>query len=267
MRTMQGKLFRYCIIAICAAVVANGCMLDRRIIISPGTVVPGQYCPGDTLVASYDFLRFAGGVCTPRAGSPGECSTAAPTVTMTSTPALFPPTTLQAYQNSVSFTASGDRVDVGFAYGATSVFIPPSTPLLNVRDHTESATRFVDNLDTPLPHMGNCARGLVPPTYAPVMVPRSSPALGLTSICNPASNGVTVNLTVSTDVPGESFSTTLTAGNCLNPTAPGVPAFVSRATVISAAPLGLLCPSGGDGSTGPQPLAPPLSTVVRQACR
>ena len=94
-----------------------------------------------------------------------------------------------------------------------------------------------------------------------------APALGLTSICNPASNGVTVNLTVSTDAPGESFSTTLSPGSCLNPAAPGVPAFVSRATVINAAPLGLLCPSGGDGSTGPQPLAPPLSTVVRQACR
>lgn len=267
MRTLQGKLFRYCTIAVCAAVVANGCMLDRRPIVSPGTVVPGQYCPGDTLTASYDFLRFTDGVCTPRAGSPDECTTAAPTVTMTSTPALFPPTTRQSYQNSVSFTASGDRVDVGFVYGASAIFVPPSRLLVNVRDHTRSATRFVDNLDTPLPHMGNCARAFVPPTYMPVMVPLASPALGVTSICNPASNGATVNLTVSTDVPGESFSTTLSPGSCLDPTGPGVPAFVSRATVISASPMGLLCPTGGDGSTEPQPVAPPLTTVVRQACR
>ncbi len=267
MRTHQGKLFRYCTIAVCAAVVANGCMLDRRPIFSPGTVVPGQYCPGDTLVASYDFLRFAGGVCTPRAGSPSECSTAAPTVTMTSTPALFPPTTLQSYQNSVSFTASGDRVDVGFVYGTGSIFVPPSTLLVNVRDHTESATRIIGTVETTLPHMGNCARGFAVPTYAPVVVPRSSPSLGLTSICNPTSNGVTVDLTISSDAPGESFSTTLSPGSCLDPTAPGVPAFVSRATVINAAPRGLLCGPGGDGATMPQPIAPPLSTAVRQACR
>ncbi len=265
MRTLQGKLFRYCTIAACAAVVANGCMLDRRPILSPGTVVPGQYCPGDTLVASYDFLRFAGGVCTPRAGSPSECTTAAPTVTMTSTPALFPPTTLQSYQNSVSFTASGDRVDVGFVYGAGSIFVPPSTLLVNVRDHTESATRIIGAVETTLPHMGNCARGFVPPTYAPVLVPGTSPGLGLTQVCNP--NGVPVNLTLSTDAPGESFTAMLAPGECIDTGAPGVPAFAARARMISAAPLGLMCGPGGDGSTSPQPVAPPLSTLVRQACR
>ena len=267
MRTLQGKLFRYCTIAACAAVVANGCMLDRRPILSPGTVVPGQYCPGDTLVASYDFLRFAGGVCTPRAGSPSECTTAAPTVTMTSTPALFPPTTLQSYRNSVSFTASGDRVDVGFVYGAGSIFVPPSTLLVNVRDHTESATRIIGAVETTLPHMGNCARGFAVPTYMPVIVPRTSPSLGLTSICNPASNGATVDLMVSTDAPGESFSTTLSPGSCFDTSGPGVPAFVTRGTLISAAPRGRICGSGGDGMGAAQPIAQPLSTVVRQACR
>ncbi len=267
MRTLQGKLFRYCIIAVCAAVVANGCMLDRRPIISPGTVVPGQYCPGDTLVASYDFLRFAGGVCTPRAGSPSECTTAAPTVTMTSTPALFPPTTLQNYRNSISFTASGDRVDVGFVYGAGSTFVPPSTLLVNVRDHTQSATRIIGAVETTLPHMGNCARGFVPPTYAPVLVPGASPNLGLTQVCNPASNNATVNFTLSTDTPGESFSAMLTPGACQALGAPGIPAFASRARMISVAPAGLMCGSGGDGTTTPQPIASPLSTLVSQACR
>ena len=267
MHTLQGKLFRYCTIAACAAVVANGCMLDRRPILSPGTLVPGQYCPGDTLVASYDFLRFAGGVCTPRAGSPSECTTAAPTVTMTSTPALFPATTRQSYQNSVSFTASGDRVDVGFVYGAGSIFVPPSTLLVNVRDHTRSATRIIGTVDTTLPHMGHCARGFAVPTYAPVEVPGTSPGLGVTQVCNPASNPVSVNLTLSTDMPGESFSATLAPGDCLDTSAPGVPAFASRAHMVSVAPLGLMCGPGGDGTTMPQPPAPPLSTLVRQACR
>ena len=268
MRTLQGKLFRYCTIAVCAAVVANGCMLNRTVPAAPGMLVPGQYCPGDTLTASYDFLRYNDGMCTPRAGIPDDCVAAAPTGIMTSNPALFPPTTrVDSYQNSIDFVASGDRVEVSFDFDAGAVFIPPARLLTEVLDHTRVATRFVDNLETALPHMGNCARGFVPPTYMPVMVPRTSPSLGLTSICNPTSNGVTVNLMVSTDTPGESFSTTLTPGNCLNPTGPGVPAFVSRGTLISAAPLGLMCGPGGDGSTSPQPIAPPLSTSVRQACR
>lgn len=268
MRILQGKLFRYCIIATCAAVVANGCMLNRTAILpAPGTLVPRQYCPGDTLTASYDLLRFAGGACTPRDGRPDECTTAAPTVTMTSTPTLFPPTTLQSYQNSIDFTASGDRVDVGFAYGATAIFIPPTTLLTDIRDHTASATRIVGTVDTTLPHMGHCSRSFVPPTYAPVEVPGTSPGLGLTNICNPASNGATVNLVLSTDAPGETFPVTLAPGDCFDTGAPGVPAFVARARMISASPMGLLCPSGGDGTTMPLPSAPPFSTVVRQACR
>ena len=267
MRTFQSKLFRYCTIAACAAVVANGCMLDRRPIVSPGTLVPGEYCPGDTLIASYDFLRFAGGTCTPRAGAPDECATLAPSVTMTSTPALFPPATRQSYQNSVSFTASGDRIDVGFAYGTGSVFIPPSTWLVNVRDHTETARRIIGSIDSTLPHMGECARGFAVPTYAPVMVPGASPNLGLTQVCNPAGNNATVNLTLSTDAPGESFSVTLAPGACQATSAPGVPAFAARARMISVAPAGLMCGPGGDGTTTPQPAAPPLSTLVRQACR
>ncbi len=267
MRTLQGKLFRYCTIAACAAVVANGCMLDRRPILSPGTIVPEQYCPGDTLVASYDFLRFADGVCTPRAGSPDECTTAAPTVTMTGTPALFPPTTRQSYQNSVSFAASGDRVDVGFVYGASAIFVPPSTLLVNVRDHTESATRITGAVETTLPHMGNCARGFAVPTYAPVMVPGLSPGLGLTQICNPAANTVPVNLTLSTDTPGESFSITLARGECRDTSAPGMPPFAAQVRMIGISPVGLMCGPGGDGTTTPRPAPPPLSTLVQQACR
>jgi hypothetical protein len=267
MSSLPGKAFRFCAIAACSVIVANGCMLDRRPIVSPGTVVPAEYCPGDTLTASYDFLRFAGGVCTPRAGAPDECTTAAPTVTMTSTPALFPPTTLQSYQNSISFAASGDRVDVGFAYGTGSIFVPPSTLLVTVRDNTDSATRIIGTVETVLPHMGSCSRSFVPPSYAPVEVPGTSPGLGLTGVCNPASNGATVNYVLSTDAPGETFSVTLAPGECFGTASPGVPAFVSRARVISAAPVGLLCPSGGDGTTMPLPNAPPLATRVQQACR
>ena len=268
MRTSLNTLVRYCTIAACAVIVANGCMLDRRPIVSPGTLVPGQYCTGDTLTASYDFLRFAGGTCTPRAGADRECVTNAPTVTMTSTPALFPPTTLQSYQNSVSFTASGDRIDVGFVYGTGSVFIPPSTLLLNVRDHTETATRIIGNIDSTLPHLGNCARGFAVPTYAPVLVPTgASPNLGLTRVCNPASNTVSVRVTLGGGATGETFAAALAPGECLDTSAPGVPAFAAAARIIEVAPVGLMCGPGGDGTVEPQPGAPPLSTQVSQACR
>jgi hypothetical protein len=268
MRTFQSKLFRYCTIAVCAAVVANGCMLDRRPILSPGTLVPGEYCPGDTLTASYDFLRFAGGSCTPRAGAPDECTTNAPTVTMTSTPALFPPTTRQSYQNSVSFTASGDRIDVGFVYGTGAVFIAPSTLLVNVRDHTETARRIIGTIDSTLPHLGNCARGFAVPTYAPVLVPPgTSPNLGLTRVCNPASNTVSVRVTLGGGATGETFPAALAPGECLDTSAPGVPAFAAAARIIDIAPVGLMCGPGGDGTIEPQPAAPPISTLVSQACR
>lgn len=268
MPTLQGKLFRYCTIAVCAAVVANGCMLNRTVPTVAGTLVPGQYCPGDTLTASYDFLRYNEGMCTPRAGVPNDCVTAAPTGTMTSNPVLFPPTTrVDSYQNSIDFVASGDRVEVSFDFDAETIFIPPAKLLTEVRDHTRVATRFVDNLDTTLQHMGECPTGLAIPAYMPIIVPRTSPSLGLTAICNPASNGATVDLIVSTGAPGESHPTTLSPGNCFDTSGPGVPTYVTRATLISSAPRGRMCGTGGDGVTSPQPPAPPLLTVVRQACR
>jgi hypothetical protein len=230
-------------------------------------VPPAQYCPGDTLTASYDFLQFAGGTCTPRAGAPDECTTAAPTVRMTSTPALFPATTRQSYQNSIEFVASGDRVDVNFAYGTESVFVPPSTLLTRVRDHTETATRIIGNTDSTLPHIGNCARGMAVPTYMPVTVPGTSPNLGLTRVCNPASNTVSARFTLSGGPTGEPFPVALAPGECLDTSAPGVPASVAGARMIEIAPTGLTCGPGGDGTSAPQPTAPPISTVISQACR
>jgi hypothetical protein len=268
MRTLQSKLFRYCTIAACAVVVANGCMLDRRSIQSPGILVPAQYCPGDTLTASYNFLQYAGGTCTPRAGAPDECTTNAPTVAMTSTPALFPPTTLQNYQNSISFTASGDRVDVGFVYGTSSLFIPPSTLLTNVRDDTESATRITGTLDTTLPHMGNCARGFAVPTYMPAQVPgppRVSGNMRIVEVVNV--NSVPVTFTLSGGATGTPFSQMVGPGGTLRTDMPGVPSDAGDSRMILIAPMGLMCGPGGDGTIEPQPVAPPINTLVRMGCR
>ncbi len=265
MRTTQGTLFRYCAIVASAAIIANGCMLDRRAIISPGTLVPAQYCPGDTLTASYDFLRLAGGTCTPRAGAPDECTTSAPTVTMTSTPLLFPVTSLRSYQNSVGFTASGDRIDVRFAYGTNSVFIPPSTLLTNVIDNTETATRITSPVSTTLPHGSDCV-GLSP-RYFPVEVPRLprfSPNVGLLRVIN--ANGVRVRYRIPSTVVGEpAYTTELDPGDSIDTSMPGVPSGIRGAMVIEATPIGLMC-MPGSGSVDSPPRAPPLNTQVITGC-
>jgi hypothetical protein len=271
MRTLPNTLFRYCTIAVCAVVVANGCMLNRApIVASAGRVEPAQYCPGDTLTASYDFLRFThDGICVPRDGVAMDCERSAPNVTISSSPALFPSVTLRSYVNRVDFPASGDRVDVSFAYGNTNVFIPPTTMLQNVLDNTVTATRIIGALETSLPHMGNCAAGFAVPTYAGVEVgstPAISPNLGLVGICNPASNGVSVNYTLVGAAPGEAYTLTLAPGSCQSTSAPGVPAFAATAQRIDAAPIALMCGPGGNGVTSPQPIAPPLSTLIQRAC-
>ena len=265
MRTAQNKLFRYCTIAACSIIVANGCMLDRRPISSPGRVVPGQYCPGDTLTASYDFLGST--VCTPRAGATGDCVATAPTVTMTSSPSLFPSTTLQSYRNSVMFPASGDRVDVNFFYGTTSVFIPPSALLL-VRDNTASATRITGTIDSTLPHIGNCATGFAVPTYMPAEVPgppRVSGNMRVVEVVN--INSVPVTFTLSGGATGTPFSLTVGPGGTLRTDMPGVPGDIGDSRMISIVPMGLMCGAGGDGTSVPQPVAPPVSTLVRMGCR
>ncbi len=260
MRSLPSTVFRYCTIAICAAIVANGCRLERRPIVSPGRLVPAQYCPGDTLTASYDFLRFD--TCTPRAGSPDECTTAAPTVTMTATPALFPANTRQNYQNSVDFVASGDRVDVGFVYGTETVFIPPATLLGQVRDNTASATRIVGTIDQELMHSGSCS-GTNSPAEIPVGPPRLSPNLRLVQLCNFNSARIRVTLTGSAgDLPPQD----LIPGMCLDTSAPGMVGADSARTV-SVAALDVVGGPYRCTGTANDPISPTLRTVARMACR
>jgi hypothetical protein len=254
------KLVRYSVIAVSAAVVANGCMLDRRPISSPGQLVPAQYCPGDTLTASYDFLRTT--VCTPRAGATGDCVTTAPTVTMTSNPALFPPTTLQSYQNSVMFPASGDRVDVNFAYGTTSVFIPPSVLLL-VRDNTETARRIIGTIDQELIHPGTCS-GANLPAEIPVGPPRLSPNLRLVELCN--FNTVPVIVTLSGGPTGEMPPQTVDPGRCLDTSAPGMIG-ADAARIVSVRPMFVVGGPYMCTGTTADLISPTLRTVARMGCR
>jgi hypothetical protein len=254
------KLVRYSVIAASAAIVANGCMLDRRPIHSPGRLVPAQYCPGDTLTASYDFLATL--TCTPRPGTTGDCVTTAPTVTMTSSPALFPSTTLQSYQNTVSFPASGDRVDVNFFYGTTNVFIPPSA-LLAVRDNTASATRLTGTTEQELIHDGSCSGGNMPAniTLGP---PRLSPNLRLVELCN--FNTIPIEVTLSGSPAGDPPPQRLEPGRCLDTGAPGM-AGADGARMVNVRPLIIVGGPYRCTGTSADPISPTLRTFARMACR
>jgi hypothetical protein len=256
MRTLSNALFRYCAIAACAVIVANGCRLERRPIVSVGRVTPQQYCPGDTLTASYDFLGTD--ACT---GTTDECSARRPTVTLSSTPALFPTETVTAYQHSIPFTAAGDRVDVRFDFPDTAVIIPTSITRGVVPDETRSATRIT----SPLAHGSDCTGGS--PRYFPVEVPRLprySPNVVLLRVIN--ANGVRVRYTIPSAVAGEpAYTTELDPGGMIDTSMPGVPTGIRSATIIEATPLGLIC-TPGSGTVDSPPRAPPLNTQVITGC-
>jgi hypothetical protein len=259
MRTLLNTFVRYCTIAACAVIVANGCRLERRPIIDVGRVAPAQYCPGDTLTASYDFLRAD--TCT---GTPEACDMNRPVVTMSSTPALFPAETVTAYQHSIPFAASGDRVDVRFDFPATEVRIPTTITRGVVPDETQSATRITSPVMTTLAHGSDCTGGI--PRYFPVEVlrlPRFSPNIVLLQVIN--ANGVNVRYRISGTATGEVFETLLTPGGRIDTSMPGVPASIRGATMIEATPIGLVC-TPGSGTVDSPPRAPPLNTQIITGC-
>jgi hypothetical protein len=260
MRTVHSKIIRYCTIAICAAVVANGCRLERRPIINVGRIVPAQYCPGDTLTASYDFLRTD--TCT---GTPDACDMNRPRVTMSSAPALFPAETITAYQHSIPFVASGDSVDVRFDFPDTEVRIPTAITRGVVPDETQRAIRITSPVSTTLPHGSDCSTGA--PRYFPVEVPRLprySPNVGLLLLRN--LNSVPVRYVIFGTATGETYEDTLNPGDTIDTSMPGVPSSIrATATMIEATPMGLIC-IPGSGATDPAPRAPPLNTLVMTGC-
>jgi hypothetical protein len=257
---MHGKLFRFAAISACAVIVANGCRLERRPIIDVGRVVPAQYCPGDTLTASYDFLRTD--TCT---GTPEACDMNRPVVTLSSTPALFPAETVTAYQHSIPFTASGDSVDVRFDFPATEVRIPTAITRGVVPDETQRATRITSPVTSTLAHGSDCTGGM--PRYFPVEVPRLprfSPNVVLLRVIN--ANGVRVRYTITSATVGEPpYTTELDPGGMIDTSMPGVPAGIRGAMVIEATPMGLIC-TPGSGTVDSPPRAPPLNTQVITGC-
>lgn len=268
MKMTARTLFRFGAIAACSAIVATGCVLDRSVI-PPGwgKVTPTQYCAGDTLTASYDFL----GSDSCPAGF--DCSPYLPTVTLTSTPALFPSTALgPAYAGNFSFPASGDSVTLGFHSSANPVTIPTDRfeggsrvfmQRTGVTDVSATARRITTPQTFELTHTGMCAGGSH--AYAagePAPAPNWSPNLRLVDVCN--TNSVAVNITLTGG--GATFSQMVAPGSCLNTTAPGVPAGVDSARVVNVSPL-TPDPFARCSALGPNTPPATLRTVAHMACR
>ena len=136
-----------------------------------------------------------------------------------------------------------------------------------MRDNTASATRIAGTIDTALPHIGNCARGFAAPTYMPVQVPGPPRVSGNMRVVEVVNNSVPVAFTLSGGATGTPFSSVVGPGRSLRTDMPGVPGDIGDSRMISVAPMGLMCEPGGDGTTEPQPAAPPTSTLVRMGCR
>lgn len=271
MRMLQNPWFRGIVITLCSVVVATGCIIERRNLEGPGyaRLEPNNYCPGDTLTASVDFL--GADVCPPDA----SCASFFPVVSLSSTPAAFPPQSITNYTGSVSFTApDADRVSVLFNPDRDSVLIPTAEVRPDGRvfaqreslDQTRVATRIA-MVNRELVHGGMCA-GSTPVNSAQPLpgLPQFSPNLRLTDLCNV--NSVDVVVTLSGGADGTSFTQTMSPGQCLN-AMPGVPASVENARVVEVRPVspapGTRCDSTGTMDNNVPP--PPLRTLARMQCR
>ncbi len=270
MRTLSTTLFRSTAIATCAVIVANGCMLDRRPILAPYTLVPEQYCPGDTLTAGYDFLRELS------CPSGVDCSPFFPKITLSSTPTAFPNTLFQDYRASLPFSAVGDSVGVHFDIdndGAT-ILIPTrnadgtagvSIARENVRDGDKTATKINGTIDTELIHNGMCAGAT--PVNTPISLPgppRLSPNMHLVQVCN--RNSVPIEVTLSGSPSGVGLTQRLNPGDCIDPSGPGMPTGIDGSRVVEARSL-LPDPLTRCSATGPSTPPPALRTLARMGCR
>lgn len=268
-RILEHKLFRCTAIAACSVIVASGCVIERGPLL-PGwaTLEPMEYCPGDTLRASYDLLRSD----TCPAGV--DCSPYFPNVTISSASTTFPATPFRAYTGNVSFTPAGDASTVTFDIDRDNVLIPTDRfeggnrvflQRPSLRDTTLTARRITSMRETTQTHAGMCAGAS--PVNTPAELPgppRISANLRLIGLCN--ANGIAVNVTLSGGAPGVVYSQDLIPGECINTSMPGVPAGIDASRMVEIRPL-IGDPSTRCSATGPSNPPPTLRTLARMACR
>jgi hypothetical protein len=241
-----------------------GCILERGPLTSFQDLTPRTYCPDDTLTASYDFQREL------RCPADVDCSPYHPTVTLTSTPALFPAQALPAgYTGSLNFPASGNSVSVSFTPDRTEVNIPTTEfrdgrRVFAVRNgysipQFRTSTLF-NNEEQSVRNAGNCRN-----EYMPIQTwsaPQYSPRLEANQVCNRDSVPIAFSSVSSTGPSGSEV--TVMPGRC-EPLPPGT----VRPDQIIYRPLvpdlSARCMGSGVASP-PDILARPLNVGILYRC-
>ncbi|MES2670627.1 MAG: hypothetical protein V4673_09455 [Pseudomonadota bacterium] len=270
MPMLQNTWIRYCIIAACSTLVATGCIIERGVLTGPGyaAVAPRNYCPGDPVTASFDFLEDLR--CP--AGLDELCAMTSPTVAMTSEPMLFPAQSIRGYTGNVDFIApDAPSFDVRYNPDRDEVLIPTEefrdgNRVFVGRSSTDRLFRGTKQgpLDRVLAHDGMCAGS--EPINAPQMLPglpEFSPNLALSDLCN--LNPVHVIVTLSGGAIGSPYTQILAPNQCLGDM-PGVPSSTQNARMVDVRPMNM-DPATRCTATGPHMPPPPLRTRVRMQCR
>jgi hypothetical protein len=248
----------------------NGCALPHAEIraTSLGQVAPLNYCPGDTIAATYSLLNATGEACVSRAGM--DCSTIAPTLTMSSSPTAFPTQSFNTLTGGLTFVPTEPRIDVSFALPSSPALVMyPIVDMAGVpkfasqwfSNKTHTVQRIDGEINQALTHNGMCAGST--PVHAPAQIattPMYSPNLRLRTVCN--TNAVPITVTLSG--PAGELSRDLAPGACFGLDEPGVPIEFNTSNVIAARPQAIdpMQCRALEGSAPPQT----LTTRVSLAC-
>ena len=267
----QNRIFRGTLSAIAAGVLlTHGCALPHAPFPGNefGNVSPKKFCPGDTVTASYDLPMDT--ACTSRPGF--DCATIAPPITISSSPAVFPPHTSTALIDSTMFTPTEPRVDVLFSLSTSpatvlypSINAMTGAPQMTAR-HVRNTTRTVERLEgeimQTLTHSGMCNGST--PVHAAAQIadlPEFSPNLEIRQLCN--TSAVPIEATLS-GAAGE-FTRRLSAGECFRLDEPGIPAGLGSARVVGVRSLMVDPTAQCDPLQNPTPPAS-LQTAVTLSC-
>ncbi len=266
-------LTRYSLATIAAGVLmTNGCALPHATLqpVMFGSVAPKNYCPGNTVVASYNLLGTD--TCVSRPGL--DCATIQPTIGINSAPTSFAPASITAFAGRVDFVPTEDNVDVTFSTGSMTgrqVYVYPTvdsagaalTKSTFVRDSTYSIQKINGDVGVELTHSGMCAGST--PTHAPASLPglpQFSSNLRLQQICN--RNSVPINVTISSAA-APPVTVSLMPGECRDPSPPGGSSTIAAGSTVEVQSLAI-DPNAQCNATQGSTLPATLRTAVLMRC-
>jgi hypothetical protein len=220
----------------------NGCVPPHAV--PYARLSPAQYCPGDTLTASYDTQ--GGQACVSRPGA--DCADNTPAITLTSTSPALPTETIRAFAASRDVVPSGGDIEVTFTPDRRDLVYPALDRMGNpvwawryLIPYSYRSEAIVGEVSQTLMHGGMCSNqpGTPPmPVHGAAEIPGAptlSPSLRLRRVCN--ENAFPVEVTV-TAPSGESVIRLLEplgapdSSRCITRSEPGVPAALAFARIV-----------------------------------